>query len=163
MDGFMRLIAIAGLILPTGASADRGALVSKTESALAQQIRCNERPQPARAINATLKNGLIRFVAVDDGIYLFAPNVRLTLLGLPVLHVSGFDRDHPFHVRSRSRPTEPPMFVPQFLELDVGAPASELKKRALAAGFVEAVPVEGKRGFDVKTLGHNISSIECDD
>jgi hypothetical protein len=55
------------------------------------------------------------------------------------------------------------MFVPQFLELDVGAPASELKKRALAAGFVEAVPVEGKRGFDVKTLGHNISSIECDD
>jgi hypothetical protein len=110
-----------------------------------------------------LKNRLIRYVANEGGIYLFAPKVRLTFLGLPVLHISGFDRDRSFHGTPPSRLTEPPMFLPQFLEIDVGTPASELKKRALAAGFTEAVPGEGKLGFEVKALGRNISSIECAD
>jgi len=109
-----------------------------------------------------LKNKLVRYVANDGGIYLFAPNVPLRLLGLPVRHVSGFDRDRPFRT-PHTRTAEPPMFLPQFIEIDVGAPASELKRRALAAGHTEASPNEGKLGFEVKALGPNLSSIECAD
>ena len=110
-----------------------------------------------------LKNGLVRYVANDGGIYLFEPTVPLKLLGLPVRHISGFDRNRAFRRTPRSKTAEPPMFLPQFIEIDVGAPASELKRRALAAGFTEAVPGKGKLGFEVKALGRNISSIECAD
>jgi len=109
-----------------------------------------------------LKNGLVRYVANDGGIYLFAPTVPLKLLGLPVRHISGFDRDRPFQKTPHAKTAEPPMFLPQFIEVDVAAPASELKKRALAAGLSEASPTGGKPGFEVKALGSNISSIECD-
>jgi hypothetical protein len=163
MKSVGKLAVLAALILPTQAMASSGVLISRTEDALLQQIRCVGRPQPARAINAMLKNKLVRYVANDGGIYLFAPNVALKLLGLPVRHISGFDRDRAFQKTPRTRMAEPPMFLPQFLEVDVEAPATELKRRALAAGLAEAVPSKGKRGFEVKTLGRNISSIECAD
>jgi hypothetical protein len=155
-----KMIAAVAFTLPTVASAYPDALISRTETALVQQIRCVDRPHPALAINAMLKNRLVRYVTNDDGIYLFAPTVPLKFLGLPVRHISGFDRDRAFQT-PHTRTAEPPMFLPQFLEIDVEAPAPELKKRALAAGLTEAVPNEGRLGFEVKALGRNISSIEC--
>jgi hypothetical protein len=116
-----------------------------------------------------LKNKLIRYVANESGIYLFAPTVPLKFLGLPIRHISGFDTDRAFRgvPASRMVGTAPP----QFLQIDIAAPASELKKRALDAGFTEAIPIEGKLGFEVEALGSYlsgktrsvISSIECAD
>jgi hypothetical protein len=163
MKSVRKLALVAAVILPKEAVASSGVLISRTEAALLEQVRCAGRPEPARAINAMLKNKLVRYTANDGGIYLFAPNVRLKFLGLPVSHISGFDRDRAFQKTPRTRMAEPPMFLPQFLEIDVEAPAPELKKRALAAGLVEAVPSKGKLGFEVKALGRNISSIECAD
>ena len=162
MNMVRKLTVLAILVLPTAALASSSVVISHTQDALLQQVSCVSRPQPARAINAMLKNKLVRYVANDGGIYLFAPTVPLKLLGLPIRHISGFDRDRAFERTPRARTSEPPMFLPQFIEIDVGVPASELKRRALAAGLKEAAPNEGKFGFEVKALGPNISSIECD-
>jgi len=162
MNLVRKLVVLAAFVLPNGVLASSGLLVSKTQEALLHQVSCASRPQPALAINAMLKNNLVRYVANDDGIYLFAPNVPLKLLGLPVRHISGFDRDRAFHT-PHTRTARPPMFLPQFIEIDVGAPAVELKKRALAAGLTEASTNQGKPGFEVKVLGPNLSSIECAD
>ena len=116
-----------------------------------------------------LKNKIVRYVANESGIYLFAPTVPLNFLGLPIKHISGFDRDRAFErvPWSRMVGTAPP----HFLQIDIQAPASELNKRALAAGFIEAIPSEGKLGFEIEGLGSYlagksgliISSIECAD
>jgi hypothetical protein len=143
--------------------------IHRTEIALTEQIGCTSRPQVGRAINAMLKNGLILYVANESGSYLFAPNVPLNFLGLPIRHIAGFDREVAFRgvPYSRMIGTAPP----QFLQLDIEAPADELKKRALGAGMVEAIPSEDKMGFAVEDSGHylagksrsTISSIECAD
>lgn len=134
----------------TSGGSERTGAIGRTEEALLDQIKCQRTPQVARAINAMLENKLIRYVDNENGVYLFAPAAPLTFLGLQVKHISGFDYD-PFSgvPGSTMVGTAPPVF----LEIDVAAPASELRKRALDAGLVEAVPDEHKRGFEVSTEG----------
>lgn len=66
---------------------------------------------------------------------------------MPVTHISGFDVEEAFEDVPGSRMLGPA--PPSFLEIDVDAPASELRARALKAGLVEAIPHQGKRGFEV--------------
>ena len=122
-------------------------LTELTEAALLDQIRCQRDPQVAHAIDAMRANHLIRYVANESGIYLFAVTRPLKILGLPITHISGFDRDRAFEnvPGSRMVGTAPP----PFLEIDVAAPASELRARALKAGLVEATPWQHERGFEV--------------
>ena len=112
------------------------ALIQRTEAALVDQMKCERTPQAALAINAMLKNKLLRYVDNESGVYLFEPTKPLTFLGLPVLHISGFDdvagfRDAPDSLMVGTAP-------PVFLEIDVAAPEGELRKRALAAGLTES-------------------------
>jgi hypothetical protein len=149
-------------------AAPSSSTIERTEQALVEQISCKKRPQVAPAINAMLKNKLIRYQDDESGVYLFKPIVPLRFLGLPILHISGTDQDVAFRGVPPSRMVG--TAAPQFLEIDVAAPASELKRRALAAGLVEAIPNKGKVGFEVADLGSYlagrsgsvISSIECD-
>jgi hypothetical protein len=81
-----------------------------------------------------LRNKMIRYKAQESLVYMFVPTLPLKFLGLPVKHISGFDVDTPFKgvPGSRQVGTAPPVF----LEIDVAAPESELRKRAIGAGFV---------------------------
>jgi hypothetical protein len=122
-------------------------VIALTEAALLEQIRCQRDPQVERAIDAMRANHLLRYVDNESGIYLFAATKPLTFLGLPITHISGFDADSEFLNTPGSTMvgTAPPVF----LEIDVAAPASELRARALKAGLVEAIPHQHKRGFEV--------------
>ena len=170
MNAIRMLLSIPALTLavpaPASATAPR-AVIDRTEKALFEQMRCQDAPQVARAINTMLRNKLIRYKAQESGVYMFVPNVPLKFLGLPIKHISGFDMDHPFNgvPDTLMVGTAPPVF----LELDVAAPASELKKRALAAGLIEAI--RGRGGFQVSADGYAtylagksrtvVSSITC--
>jgi len=144
-------------------------LIDSTQAALVDQIKCQDRPQVARAINAMLAHKLIRYVANENGIYAFAPTVRLTFLGMHIVHISGFDRDGP---PFRGVPgTRMVGTAPEtFLQIDVAGGQEELRSRALVAGMVEAVPHAHKRGFQVSAKGTYLaptpvwtSNIECVD
>ena len=158
---------MSGVLIAALAAAPPSETIQRTETALVEQLRCREEPKVALAINAMLRNRLVRYEANESGVYLFAPTVPLKFLGLPITHISGFDREIPFRrvPDSRMVGTAPP----QFIQIDVAAPAGELKRRAMAAGFVERVPGEDRLGFTVEDGGHNlagksrstISSIEC--
>jgi hypothetical protein len=124
----------------------RAGVIDRTGAALLDQISCRRAPEVASAVNAMLKNRLIRYEADESGVYLFKPTVPLRFLGLTVMHISGFDYDGFRDVRGSTMVGTAP---PAFLEIEVAAPAGELRKRALAAGLIEAIPVEDKRGFEV--------------
>jgi hypothetical protein len=136
--------------------AGRAVLIDRTKAALFDQLKCQYKPQVGRAINAMLNNGLVRYVDNESGIYLFKPTVPMTFLGLKVNHISGFDLDERFYnvPASRMLGTAPPVF----LEIDVAASVSELRRRALSAGLIEAVPSEHKRGFEVSLLTEGYGS-----
>ena len=137
---------------PTTTGDAAGTRASELASAaLVDQLGCREAPQVARAINAMLRNKQIRYVANESGVYLFEPVVPLRLLGLKITHVSGFDDAEAFRgvPNSLMVGTAPPVF----LEIDVAAPVGEVRKRAVAAGLTEAVPSQGKRGFDASAKG----------
>jgi hypothetical protein len=166
---FRILLATAGLLFTTSATAAPStSVVNRTENALFEQMRCNDTPKVARAINTMLRNKLVRYKANESGVYMFVPSVPLKFLGLPIKHISGFDLDTAFKgvPDSVMVGTAPPAF----LEIDIAAPTSELKKRALDAGLVEAV-APSNRGFQVSAKGwasylasksHNVmSSIRC--
>lgn len=137
---------------PRSASdAARTKLIDQAGSALLDQIKCQRSPQVALVINAMLENRLIRYVDNENGIYLFVPTAPLNFLGLRVMHISGFGEMAFKHVPpSTMVGTAPPLF----LEIDVAAPTSELRMRALNAGLVEAIPYEHKRGFEVSAEGY---------
>jgi hypothetical protein len=90
-----------------------------------------------------LKNKLIRYKADESRVYMFTPTVPLKFLGLPITHISGFDYK-PFNgvPDSLMVGSAPPVF----LEVEVAAPTSELKKRALDAGFVEGISADRAGG-----------------
>ena len=133
-----------------GSVATRENLINLTETALVDQIKCQRNPQVARSINAMLGNRIIRYVNDENGVYLFQPTARLTLFDLRVKHISGFDYEGFRRVpNSTMVGTAPPVF----LEIDVEASTSELRKRATDAGLVEAVPGQKKRGFEISTKG----------
>jgi hypothetical protein len=157
MNAIRTLLSVAALMLaiPTPASAAPSRkVIARTENALFEQMRCKGTPQVARAINTMLKNKLIRYQANESGVYLFVPNVPLKFLGFPIKHISGFDQETAFnHVPdSLMVGTAPPVF----LEIDVAAPTSELKERALNAGLVEAV--RGRGGFQISSSQHGYGS-----
>ncbi len=116
-----------------------------------------------------LKNRLIRYVADESGVYLFVPTVPLKFLRLPVRYMSAALDEAAFSgvPSSKMVGTAPP----NFLEIDVAATKGELKKRALNAGLAEVLPDQGKRGFEVDSLGlylagkntSTISAIVCAD
>jgi hypothetical protein len=124
---------LAAAVSAPALAAPSQSLIDRTEEALVEQVRCDQPPQPARAINAMLRNKLIRYADNEDMVYMFVPTKPLRFLGLPIKLVSGFD-DKPFHGVPDSRlfTTAPPISF----EIDVAAPASILKKRALDAGLV---------------------------
>jgi len=159
-----------GFVPPVKNDPGRSILIARTEAALVDQIKCQKPPQVARAIDTMLENRLIRYVDNESGVYLYSPTVPLHFLGLRVTSISGFDVHDAFkHVpASRMVGTAPPFFI----EVNVAASAGELRKRALDAGLIEAVPYRNqKRGFwvDAKGLGAYLaprsrevtSSIEC--
>lgn len=121
----------------------------------------------AKAVNAMLKNRLVRYTDNESGIYLFSATAPVTFLGLPVRNVSGFEYDGDFRgvPPSRMVGTTPSVF----LQIDVVAPVAELRNRALKAGLVEAVPYQHQHGFEVSAGGSYlapktravISSIAC--
>ena len=133
------------------ADAPRTHTVELTGAALVDQMRCQSKPQVARAIDAMIKNRLINYVENESGVYLFEPTAPLTIFGLKIVHISGFDDNYAFKgvPNSTMVGTAPPVF----LEIDVAAPASELRKRALAAGLIEGAPSEHTSGFDVSAKG----------
>jgi hypothetical protein len=95
-----------------------------------------------------LKNRLVRYVDNEGGVYEFKPTAPLTILGLKIRYFRGFDCCAAFSGVPDSRMLGPAS--PPFLEIVVDAPAGELRKRALAAGMIEAVPYENKLGFEVE-------------
>jgi hypothetical protein len=102
-----------------------------------------------------LRNRLIRYVANENGAYLFAPTVPLSVLGLPIRHISGFDYDAFADVPVS---TMVGTAGPIFLEIDVAAPVAELRKRALAAGLVPADAADHRHGFEVSASDHGYGS-----
>lgn len=143
----------AGAQTPGGS--DRIELIDRTGAALLDQIKCQRAPQVAHAINAMLEDRLIRYVYTENGAYLFAPNAPLTILGLRVKYISGFDsagfNDVPGSTMVGTAP-------PVFLEIDVAASENELRRRALSAGLIEAVPDDDKRGFEVSDATEGLGS-----
>lgn len=170
MDAIRKSLSVAALAL-TGASpvpaTPPRSVIDRTENALFEQMRCQGTPQVARAINTMLRNKLIRYKAQESGVYMFVPNAPLKFLGLPIKHISGFDMNHPFNgvPDTLMVGTAPPVF----LEIDVAAPTTELKRRALNAGLAEAI--RGRNGFQISSNGNAtylagetrsvVSSITC--
>ena len=144
-------------------------LAELTSAALLDQIRCQHRPQVARSINVMLRNGLIRYIDNESGVYYFTPAVPLRFLGLRIRYISASDLDNIFRGLPGSRMvgTAPPTF----LAIDVAASVAELRRRALNAGLMEGVPYEHRPGFDVSAGGsypvranqRGISNIQCVD
>lgn len=134
----------------------RAGLIDRTEAALLDQIKCQKTPQVGRAINAMLRNHLIRYADNENGVYVFKPVAPLTFLGLRVANISGFDPEEPFANVPGS--TMVGMAPEGFLEIEVAAPMAELRKRALDAGLIEAVPYEDKRGFEVSASTEGLGS-----
>jgi hypothetical protein len=142
-------------------------LVDPTSAALLDQIGCQHRPQVARSINAMLRNRLIRYIDNESGVYYFTPTAPMRFLGLRITHISASDLEDSFRGTPGSRMvgTAPPTF----LAIDVAASVGELRRRALGAGLVEAVPYEHRLGFDVSAGGsyspdgnqRRISNIQC--
>jgi hypothetical protein len=148
------LVTISGAIAhPPSQQQARSKLIDLSGAALLDQIKCQHSPQVAHAINAMLENRLIRYADNENGIYLFAPTAPLTLLGLRITHISGFDGAEEFKgvPPSRMVGTAPPTF----LEVDVAAPTGELRMWALKSGLVEAVPHKRKTGFEVSATSSN--------
>ena len=152
------LALLLGMVALGGATAQRPSLQREarapatrltdlTSAALLDQIRCQHPPQVASAINAMLRNRLIRYVDDESGVYFFAPTVPLKFLGLRITHISAADVEHIFRGTPGSRMlgTAPPTL----LQIDVAAPVGELRRRALNAGLVEAVPRNDRPGFTV--------------
>lgn len=111
---------------------------ARTEAALLDQISCRRPPQAGVAMTAMLRNHLI--ATTDDGgdgIAVFVPVRRLTLLGFEVIRMGGWQPDpaggamRPF---SRGPGTSPPNHI------FVAVKASEAQvRRALSdAGLIEA-------------------------
>ena len=153
------LFSFAGLLLlmsMTASAAPPPSIVSRTEDALVEQMRCKDTPQVARAINTMLRNKLIRYKADESLVYMFVPTTPLKFLGLPIKHISGFDMDTAFRgvPSSLQVGTAPPVF----LEIDVAAPVSEVKKRAVDAGLVERIWPHKRRGFDVSSSAEGYGS-----
>lgn len=159
------VFALVTAIASTGAAAPIKVTVAEaTSGALIDQMKCQKRAEPSRAINAMLANHLIRYSENESGVYLFTPTAPLTFLGLKVTHISGFDYDGFNKVPpSTMVGTAPPVF----LQIDVAASVSELRKRALGAGLIESAPP--RNGFRVSNGGsylageaHSVTSnIEC--
>ena len=165
----MKIAASLALVPASGCTATAAPpepdLIAATEASLLDQIRCQQDPQVAKAVNAMLTNGLIRYAENESGIYAFTPTRPLTLLGLKVSSISGFDFDA-FEGAPRSLMvgTAPPVF----LQIDVEASADELRQRALDAGLTESERGE-QRGFRIEPGGSDlaprgsavISGIQC--
>jgi hypothetical protein len=152
MNGNRTLLGIAGLWLAAATPASAApphTIINQTEKALVEQMMYKDSPQVARAINAMLKNNLIRYKADESQVYMFVPNVPLKFLGFPIVHISGFDYD-PFDG------VPPSLMVgsapPVFLEIDVAAPKTELRRRARKAGFNEGISPD-RAGGEVWTPG----------
>ncbi len=150
------LAALSGAGCQPAARQTRSAtLIGRTEAALVDQIRCRHRPQVAQAINAMQANNLLRYVDNESGVYLFAPTQPMTFLGLPITHISGFDADAAFNGVPAS--TMVGTAPPTYLQVDVAAAPDELRKRALDAGLVEAVPAKSESGFSIEDKGSYLS------
>jgi hypothetical protein len=71
---------------------------AKFAAALEDQIRCTKKPEPSRAIGAMQRAGIIRqnhYINVDSISY-FRVRKPLTVFGLKVVSVMGFDVGRPF-------------------------------------------------------------------
>lgn len=122
--------------------------VEATERALEDQLRCKREPEVAKAINAMLKNRIIRYKRNYDGEYLFVPTVPLKFLGFRIRYISGFDEQIAFRraPRSRFKFGGKPFHN---LQIDVFARASQLKTRARRAGISESWTSRHHPGLEI--------------
>ena len=120
----------------------------KTERALVDQLRCKRPPEVAKAINAMLRNNLIRYRAGADGEYLFDPRLRLRFLGFRIKHIVAFDQNTSFRRAPRVRAKlEGRPF--HHLQIEVVAPLGLLKLRAKKAGMVESWTSRDHPGLEI--------------
>ncbi len=143
LSGSLILLLTAGAVFSASGEAASGqsagsaatpSLAEQTSAALLDQLRCRDTPETSRAINAMLKNHLIRYVENESGVYLFAPTVPLKFLDLRIAYISGFDY---FGFRGAPPSTMAGGAPPVFLEVRVVAPVEELRRRGVSAGLVE--------------------------
>ncbi len=141
-------------------------IVASTEAALRDQLKCTDDPEVARAINAMQSNHLIKYVADENAIYLFEPKTEMRFLGFKIIYISGAEYGEFKGVPgSTMAGTAPPVFI----EIDVAAPVSELRRRALEAGLLQEGPNYRNPGLKISAMASYlapksqspISSVTC--
>ena len=164
----MRNLISTGLALPLCALVGQGAIAQpnakplvddaaqispadRSSAALIDQIGCQQKPQPAKAINALLKHHLVRYADGESGVYGYLPVAPLRFLGFRVTYISGSDTEGV--IKAGPPLTMAGTAPPTFLQIDVAAPADALRLRALQAGLFEAHPQARKRGFVLDAHG----------
>jgi hypothetical protein len=102
--------AVCVLLLSLLASPANAQNKDKISSALEAQIACKEKPQVAKAIGTLQKNGMIerREYLNSDSISYFRVRRPLSVWGLKVVSVFGFDQSNP-RVFQRGPGTAPPV------------------------------------------------------
>jgi len=134
---------------------DLSTLEGRTEAAMIDQLRCQKPVKAAKVVNAMLKDGLLK--ETDDGAdgsSVYIPNKPMSLLGFPLIRVTGWqmmensgDAVPPF-VRG---PGVPP---PDFFEVTVRASPMQIRSAIKAIGIREggwrpdpariAIEIDGK-------------------
>lgn len=120
-------------------------LVQRTEMALEDQIRCTSDPQPRAAITAMMKNGILKQTNDGwDGAYYFIPTGSLSIFGLPVVRVTGWESadmndGREIFWRARSG-TSPPIFLEVVVEGDREAVRAQLESIGVPSGIVDEMP-----------------------
>ena len=148
MRGWLVVLALAVVAVPRStAAAPSQTIIRKTERALVDQFRCKQEPDVAKAVNAMLRNKLIRYEKGDDGEYLFSPTVPLTFLGFRIRHFTAFDQYRAFR---RAPGTKDGEGTPlHSIQIDVVAQASRLQSRARRAGMVESWTSKEHPGLEI--------------
>lgn len=127
---------------------DRRASVDPTEAAIRDQISCREPPRAAVAINAMLRNNIIRDTGEGaDGSNEYAPVGRLSVFGFAITRLTGWQADaqgHPMPPFGRGPGTMPPNFFAVTVEERPDRVRAELARQGLADAIaIEAAGSEG--------------------
>ena len=83
---------VAELIVPKMSPAPRlSTIEGRTEAAIIDQLSCRKPVQAAKAINAMLRNGLLKETDdTGDGNFVYVPTKPLSVLGFPLVRVTGW-------------------------------------------------------------------------
>ena len=119
------------------------------ERALLDQISCKSPPQAGVAMSAMLRQQLIaRTEDGGDGIRLFVPVSQMSLLGFPVVRLSGWQAD-PEGGAMKPFERGPGTAPPNHISITVKASEEEVREALIRLGIVEAryVPDESQEAW----------------